>query len=241
MPETAIVDTDALVIGAGPVGLFQVFQLGLQGIHAQVVDVLDQPGGQCIELYPDKPLYDIPGLPYSTGRELTQRLMQQVAPFKPTFHFNQQVSQVNRQPDGRWLVATPHRQFLTRTLFIAAGVGAFVPKELKVDGLAAFAGSQLFYRLNPAERFQGRQVVVVGGEESAVDNAIALAEGTHQATSLTLLHRRDVLQASPQALEKLAQLRASGRVTFIAGQITGIETQGDRLVAVKVTTPQDHT
>jgi thioredoxin reductase (NADPH) len=128
MPEAAIIATDALVIGAGPVGLFQVFQLGLQGIHAQVVDVLDQAGGQCIALYPDKPIYDIPGLPYSTGRELTQRLLQQVAPFQPGFHFNQQVSQLDRQPDGRWLVSAAQHHFLTRTLFIAAGVGAFVPK-----------------------------------------------------------------------------------------------------------------
>jgi len=241
MPEAAIIDTDALVIGAGPVGLFQVFQLGLQGIHAQVVDVLDRAGGQCIELYPDKPLYDIPGLPCSTGRELTERLLQQVAPFKPTFHFNQQVGQLSRQIDGRWLVATPNQQFLTRTLFIAAGVGAFVPKELKVDGLAAFVGSQLFYRLNPAERLKGMQVVVVGGEESAVDNAIALAEGTYQVAGVTLVNRRDVLQASPEALEKLAQLRASGHITFIAGQITGIKTQGERLTAVAITTPQDQT
>ena len=117
-----------------------------------------------------------------------------------------------------------------------------MPKELKVDGLAAFAGSQLFYRLNPVERFKGRQVVVVGGEDAAVDNAIALATtGPQQAASVTLVHRRDVLQASPQALEKLAQLRASGRVTFIAGQITGIETRGERLTAVAITTPEDQT
>jgi len=235
------IHTDALVIGAGPVGLFQVFQLGLQGIHAQVVDVQDQAGGQCIELYPDKPLYDIPGLPYSTGRDLTQRLLEQVAPFNPAFHFSQQVSQLSRQTGGRWLVGTSTQQFLTRTLFVAAGVGAFVPKELKVDGLAAFAGSQLFYRLNPAERFKGMQVVVVGGEESAVNNAIALAEGTYQVTGVTLVHRRDVLQASPEALERLAQLRASGRITFITGQITGIETQGERLTAVAITTPADQT
>lgn len=242
MPEAAIIATDALVIGAGPVGLFQVFQLGLQGIHAQVVDVLDQAGGQCIELYPDKPIYDIPGLPYSTGRELTQRLLKQVAPFKPAFHFNQQVSQVNRQADGRWLVATPHQQFLTRTLFIAAGVGAFVPKELKLDGLAAFAGSQLFYRLPHPELLKGRDVMVVGGESSAVDNAIALtADGPQQTASVTLMHRRDVLQASPQALKKLAELRASGRITFIAGQITGIETRDDRLTGVAVNTPADQT
>jgi thioredoxin reductase (NADPH) len=234
--------SDALIIGAGPVGLFQVFQLGLQGIHAQVVDVLDQAGGQCIELYPDKPIYDIPGLPHSTGRDLTQRLLQQVAPFKPAFHFNQQVSQVNRQADGHWLVATSQQQFLTRTVFIAAGVGAFVPKELKLDGLAAFAGSQLFYRLPRPEQIKGRHVVVIGGEETAVDNAIVLAEeGPQQAASVTLVHRRDVLQASPQTLARLTELRASGRIQFIAGQITGIETRGDRLTGVAVNTPEDQT
>ena len=242
MTDTPLIQTDALVIGAGPVGLFQVFQLGLQGIHAQVVDVLEQAGGQCIELYPDKPIYDIPGLPYSTGRELTQRLLQQVAPFKPAFHFNQQVSQVSRQVNGRWLVATPQQQFLTRTLFIAAGVGAFVPKELKLDGLAALVGSQLFYRLPRPEKIKGRHVVVLGGEETAVDNAIALADdGPQQAASVTLVHRRDVLQASPKALARLAKLRASGRIKFIAGQVTGIDTRGDRLVGVAVTTPEDLT
>lgn len=242
MTDPTPIHTDALVIGAGPVGLFQVFQLGLHGLHAQVVDVLDQPGGQCIELYPDKPLYDIPALPRSTGRELTQRLLQQVAPFQPAFHFNQQVSQLQRQADGHWLVATPRQQFLTRTVFIAAGVGAFVPRELKLDGLAAFAGSQLFYRLPKPELLKGRKVVVLGGEDAAVDNAIALTtDGPHQAASVTLVHRRDVLQASPQALEKLAELRASGRIQFLAGQITGIETQGERLSAVSLTTPDSQT
>ncbi|MCF8160371.1 MAG: NAD(P)/FAD-dependent oxidoreductase [Polaromonas sp.] len=242
MTDPTPIHTDALIIGAGPVGLFQVFQLGLQGIHAHVVDVLNQAGGQCIELYADKPIYDIPGLPYSTGRDLTQRLLEQAAPFKPAFHFNQQVSQVHRQPDGRWLVATPNLQFLTRTLFIAAGVGAFVPKELKLDGLAAFAGTQLFYRLPGPEQCKGRQLVVLGGEDAAVDNAIALAaEGPHQAASVTLVHRRDVLQAGPEALQKLADLRASGRIRFIAGQITGIEARDGRLTALAVNTPGDQT
>ena len=156
MRDPGVIETDALVIGAGPVGLWQVFQLGLQGIHAHVVDVLDEAGGQCIELYPDKPIYDIPGLPHSTGRELTQRLLQQVAPFKPRFHFNQQVSELNHQPDGRWLVSTAEQRFLTRTLFIAASVGAFVPKELKIDGLAGFtrhwAGSQGSWRQSVLRR-----------------------------------------------------------------------------------------
>ncbi|PKO61646.1 MAG: ferredoxin--NADP(+) reductase [Betaproteobacteria bacterium HGW-Betaproteobacteria-18] len=233
--------TDALVIGTGPVGLFQVFQLGLQGIHAHVVDVLDQPGGQCIELYPDKPIYDIPGLPYSTGRELTQRLLQQVAPFKPTFHFNQQVSQISHQDDGRWLVTTPNQQFSTRTLFIAAGVGAFVPKELKVDGLAAFTGTQLFYRLTSPELLAGQHVVVVGGEDTAIQNTIALTSGPQQASSVTLVHRRDVLHASPDALAQFAELRANGLIQFVAGQITGIQTSGDRLSGVEVNTPEDQT
>lgn len=234
--------TDALVIGAGPVGLFQVFQLGLQGIHAHVVDVLDQPGGQCIELYPDKPIYDIPGIPRSTGRELTQSLLQQVAPFKPTFHFNQQVSQVSLQSDGRWLVATPQQHFLTRTLFIAAGVGAFVPKELKVDGLAAFTGTQLFYRLKSPEFMANQHVVVLGGEETAIENAIALAaEGPQQASSVTLVHRRDVLQASHEVLVQFASLRSSGRIRFVAGQITDIQTSAERLCGVVVNTPEDQT
>ncbi|MDD2917991.1 NAD(P)/FAD-dependent oxidoreductase [Rhodoferax sp.] len=240
MPESAVIHTDALVIGAGPVGLFEVFQLGLQGIHTHVVDVLDQAGGQCIALYPDKPIYDIPGLPYSTGRELTQRLLEQIAPFKPEFHFNQQVGQVNRQADGRWLVATPVQQFLTRALFIAAGVGAFVPKELKVDGLAAFTGMQLWYRLNPPDLLKGQQVVVVGGEDAAVEYAIALAANESQrAQRVTLLHRRDVLLASPAALAQLAELRASGRIRFVAGQVTGIQTRADRLSGVVINTPDD--
>jgi thioredoxin reductase (NADPH) len=272
MRDPGVIETDALVIGAGPVGLWQVFQLGLQGIHAHVVDVLDKAGGQCIELYPDKPIYDIPGLAYSTGRELTQRLLQQVSPFKPNFHFNQQVSELTHQPDGRWLASTSDQHFVTRTLFIAAGVGAFVPKELKIDGLTRFTGTQLHYRLNTLNRQLGvcaaacsapcpppasrapplptqntlphrrlaQRVVVVGGEEAAVDSAIALAIQDAQLThSVTLVHRRDVLQASADVLEQLAALRASGRIEFIAGQVTGIEVSDERLNAVIISTPDN--
>jgi thioredoxin reductase (NADPH) len=248
MSEAQTIDTDALVLGAGPVGLFTVFQLGLQGIRAHVVDVLDQAGGQCIELYPDKPIYDIPGLPRSTGRELTQNLMTQIAPFAAQFHFNQQVSTVAQQPDGRWQVSTTNQIqqtaqcFLTRTLFIAAGVGAFVAKELKVDGLSAFAGTQVFYRRHSPAQFANQHVVVVGGEESAVAHAVALASsGTQHASSVTLVHRRDVLQASSSALAELATLRAKGHIRFLAGQITGIQTQAGRLTGVTVTTPEDQT
>ncbi|OQW89323.1 MAG: ferredoxin--NADP(+) reductase [Rhodoferax ferrireducens] len=245
-----MIETDALVIGAGPVGLFTVFQLGLQGIAAQVVDVLDEPGGQCAALYPDKPIYDIPAVPVCTGRELTLNLLQQVSPFQPGFHLSQQVSTLARQSDGRWLVGTSANTgnpqhlgqlFLARTVVIAAGVGAFVPKELKLEGLAAFAGRQLFYKLG-AQPLAGKNVVIVGGEDDAVANAIALAQpGPQQARSVTLVHRRDVLQASPDALAEFAALRAAGRIHFQAGQVTGIHVADDQLTGMLVNTPEDLT
>jgi len=242
---TTVIETDALVIGAGPVGLFQVFQLGLQGIKAHVVDVLDVAGGQCIELYADKPIYDIPAVPLCTGRELTHKLLKQIAPFAPAFHFGQQVSALTRQPDGRWQVSTtvnhqPCQTFLTRTLFIAAGVGAFVPKELKIDGLSDFLGRQLFYRLPPLGALAGQQVVVVGGEDAAVANAIALTQAG-QAKSVTLVHRRDVLQASTAELEQVAALQDAGKLVFQVGQISGMRTENARLSAVTVSTPDDKT
>lgn len=244
---SAVIETDALVIGAGPVGLYQVFQLGLQGIAAQVVEVLDEAGGQCIELYADKPLYDIPALPRCTGRELTQRLLAQIAPFSPGFHFGRQISTLQLQSDRRWL-ATARRSdgaeqtFLTRTVFVAAGVGAFVPKELKIDGLAAFAGTQLFYRLSPLAQFAGQDVLIVGGEEAAVLHAIALAQpGPHQARRVTVLHRRDACQADTTDLSRFAELRAAGLIHFQAGWVTAIQTQGDRLTGVQIATPADTT
>jgi thioredoxin reductase (NADPH) len=242
-----VIETDALVIGAGPVGLFAVFELGLQGIAAQVVDVLDEPGGQCIALYPNKPIYDIPAVPLCTGRELVDRLLAQVAPFKPTFHLGQQVSALAPQSDGRWLVSTtrlqqPIQQFLTRTVIIAAGVGAFVPKELKLDGLAELLGRQVFYRSAPPASSAGQNVVIVGGEDDAVANALALAaDGPEQAQSVTLVHRRDVLQASVEQLTQLAALREAGHINFLAGQVTAIEAADGVLTSVAINTPDDQT
>ncbi len=244
-----MIEADALVIGAGPVGLWAVFELGLQGIAAHVVDVQDETGGQCIALYADKPIYDIPGVPYCTGRILTHQLLVQVAPFAPTFHFGQQVSALERHSDGRWQVTTslhhqPHQTFLVRTVFIAAGVGAFVPKELKVDGLAAFLGRHLFYNTHQAEVFTGKAVVIVGGDDAAVAHAIALAcAGPQQASSVTLVHRRDVLQAPDADLAQFAALRDAGKIRFVAGQVTAIAASGDApnaaLTDVIVTTPDD--
>lgn len=238
-----MIETDALVIGSGPVGLFQVFELGLLGIHAHVLDVLNYPGGQCAELYADKPIYDIPGVPVCTGQELTQNLLRQIAPFSPGFHWGQQVSTLERQTDGRWLVSTSTQaRFLTRTVFIAAGVGAFVPKELKVDGLAAFLGRQLFYRSAPTTACAGQNVVIVGGEDEAVANAIALAlPGPNQARCVTLVHRRDVLQASAAQLAEFAGLRQAGPIRFLAGQVSGFKAADNTLGGLVISTPQDQT
>jgi thioredoxin reductase (NADPH) len=240
-----VIHTDALVIGAGPVGLFTVFQLGLQGIAAQLVDVLDAPGGQCAALYPDKPIYDIPAVPVCSGRELVDRLLQQIAPFSPGFHWNQQVSTLEAQADGRWLVGTQRNhqvceQFLARTVFVAAGVGAFVPKELKLEGLDTFLGQQLFYKTPPSQVTTGKSVVIVGGEDGAVAQAIAQAQ-SGQARNVALVYRRDVLQASEAALAEFNALRAAGRIQFLAGQVTGIQSSPQQLTGVTVSTPEDQT
>ena len=168
--EGGAIETDAVIVGAGPVGLFQVFELGLLEIKAHVIDSLAYPGGQCVELYPDKPIYDIPAVPVCTGQELTDRLLKQIEPFGATFHFGQEVTTVEKQEDGRFFVETSRgTQFLTKTIFIAAGVGAFQPRLLKVDGLGKFDGSQLHYRVKSPADFAGKNLVVVGGGDSALD------------------------------------------------------------------------
>jgi thioredoxin reductase (NADPH) len=237
MTGTAIIETDALVIGAGPVGLFQVFQLGLLDIKAHVVDSLPHPGGQCVELYADKPIYDIPGTPRTTGRELIASLLEQIRPFGASFHLGQEVSTLAQQADGRFLVGTSRGQsFLAKTIFIAAGVGSFQPKRLKIDGLDAFENTQLFHHADDPARFAGKTVLVIGGDETAVDAAIRLAEpGRQQAKSVTLLHRRDVLQAPADLLARFEALRASGALRFKVGQVTGIDTAGAGLTAAQLT------
>jgi thioredoxin reductase (NADPH) len=237
MTGAAMIHTDALVIGAGPVGLFQVFQLGLLDIKAHVVDSLPHPGGQCVELYADKPIYDIPGTPRTTGRELIASLLEQIRPFGASFHLGQEVSTLAQQADGRFLVGTSRGQsFLAKTIFIAAGVGSFQPKRLKIDGLDAFENTQLFHHADDSARFAGKAVLVIGGDETAVDAAIRLAEpGGQQAKSVTLLHRRDVLQAPADLLARFDVLRSSGALRFQVGQVTGINTAGAALTAAQLT------
>ena len=231
------IETDALIIGAGPVGIFQAFQLGLLEINAHIVDALPYPGGQCIELYPDKPIYDIPGTPRCTGRELVSNLLAQLAPFAPTFHLGQHISTLQAQPHSRWAVGTSTgTRFIARTVILAAGVGAFQPKLLRLDGLEKFEGTQLFYQLSQPEQLAGHHLLIVGGEDAALRWAAHFAQaGPQRAASVTLMHRRDVLQAAPDVLADVQALRTSGALQFKVGQVTGFTQQGGRMVSAQVT------
>jgi thioredoxin reductase (NADPH) len=231
------IQTDAVIIGAGPVGLFQVFELGLLEIKAHVIDSLAYPGGQPIELYPDKPIYDIPAIPVCTGKELTDSLMKQIAPFGATFHLGQTVTAVQKQEDGRFYVETDKgTSFLTKTIFIAAGVGAFEPRLLKVDGLDAFNGTQLHYRVKDPAIFKDKNLVIVGGGDSALDWALNFAqEGPNKAASVILLHRRDGFKAAPASVAKMKELCAAYEMQFDVGQITDIVANNGKLEQVKVT------
>jgi len=231
------IETDAVIIGAGPVGLFQVFELGLLEIKAHVIDSLPHPGGQCIELYPDKPIYDIPAVPVCTGRELTENLLKQIAPFGATFHYGQEVSTVQQQLDGRFFVETAlGTRFLSKTVFIAAGVGAFQPRTLKVEGLDTFDGSQLFYHVQDPMKFAGKNLVIVGGGDSALDWALDFVKDSpHKAESVILIHRRDGFKAAPANVAKMRELCEAYEMQFIVGQITGYEAQDAKLTGVKVT------
>ena len=235
-----IVKTDALIIGAGPAGLFQVFELGLREISAHVVDALPFAGGQCVELYGDKPIYDIPALPKCTGRELTGRLLEQIRPFATTFHFDQLVSHIARGDDGRFDVRTrAGLRFDCGAIVLAAGVGAFVPRTLKVAGLDAFEGRQLFHRadLVPAAALAGKQVLVSGATEQALAFATRLCEAVARRAPdaparVTLIHRRDAFDAEDGTVAAFRTACSAGALHFVAGQPTGLQVDGARLSAL---------
>ena len=236
MPSHAIntpIETDAVIVGAGPVGLFQVFELGLLEIKAHVIDSLTAVGGQCVELYPDKPIYDIPAVPVCTGQELTDNLLKQIEPFEPTFHLGQEVTLVARREDGRFdLETSTGTHFITKTIFIAAGVGSFQPRTIKVDGIDAFEGTQLFYRVKDPARFAGRNIVICGGGDSALDWALNLQE---KAESVILLHRRDDFRAAPASVAKMKALCDDYAMQLVIGQVSGFETKDGKLAEIKVT------
>jgi thioredoxin reductase (NADPH) len=232
-PEGAI-ETDAVIVGAGPVGIFQAFQLGLLEISAHIVDALPYPGGQCVELYADKPIYDIPGVPATTGRELIADLLKQVAPFKPRWHLGQLVSTVAQQPDGRLIVETSSgTRFITKTLFIAAGVGAFQARMPNVEGLAAHRGRQLHLSLPDGNAWPDRDVLILGDTDAALSAAISLALQPHKPKSITLMHRRNVFVAEPATIATFQGLVGDGHIRFVAGQLSGLLEANSRLSALQ--------
>lgn len=239
------IEADAVIVGAGPVGLFQVFELGLMEIKAHVIDSLPRPGGQPVELYPDKPIYDIPGIQVCTGQELADRLLAQIKPFGATFHLGQEVTTVERQADGRFFVATSSgTRLLTKTLFIAAGVGAFQPRKLKLDGLDAFERRQVFHHVDQPAAFAGKQLVIAGGGDSALDWAIEFArrDSPHRAASVTLLHRRDGFQAAPASVSRMRALCDRGEMKLLVGQPTGLVIgPSGHLSGLEVTDPDETT
>ncbi|WP_114637233.1 NAD(P)/FAD-dependent oxidoreductase [Polynucleobacter necessarius] len=225
--------TNAVIIGAGPVGLFQIFELGLLEIKAHVIDSLTEPGGQCIELYPDKPIYDIPAIPVCTGRELTNNLLRQIEPFDAQFHLGQEVTKLESQSDGRFLISTSQdNHFLSKTVFIAAGVGAFQPRTINLEGIDAFVGQQLFYHIKNPEQFANKRVVICGGGDAALDWAVHFSE---IAASVTLIHRRDDFKAAPKSIARMRELCANHRMELLIGQVSGYEVKNDRLIEVVFT------
>ncbi|CAD5366498.1 Ferredoxin--NADP reductase [Rubrivivax sp. A210] len=232
-----LIETDAVIIGAGPVGLFQVFELGLLEIKAHVIDSLAYPGGQCIELYPDKPIYDIPAVPVCTGKELTDNLLKQIEPFGPTFHFGHEVTVVRKEEDGRFFVETAKgTRFLSKTIFIAGGVGSFQPRLLRVDGLDKFDESQLFYRVRNPAQFAGKNLVIVGGGDSALDWTLNFVQdGPNKAESVILVHRRDGFRAAPASVAKMRELCDAYEMQFVVGQVTGFDEANGQLKSLKLT------
>lgn len=231
---SAPIETDAVIIGAGPCGLFAVFELGLLDIKAHVVDILDRPGGQCAELYPEKPIYDVPALPVVTGQELTERLMEQIKPFNPVFHFSERIDGLKKQDDGRFhLLTDAGTEFIAKVVVIAAGGGSFAPKRPPLNGIEDFEGKSVFYSVRKIESMRGKDIVIVGGGDSALDWTLNLAP---VANSLTLIHRRDEFRAAPHSVEKMRKMVEEASVRLMIGQVTALEGANGELSAVEVKT-----
>jgi thioredoxin reductase (NADPH) len=227
------IQTDALIIGAGPCGLFQIFELGLLGIKADIVDSLPAVGGQCSWLYPDKPIYDIPAVPVCTGAELVANIMKQIEPFNAGFHLGEEV--VSLQPvEGGFDVGTSAgKRFLARTVFIAGGVGSFQPRRLHLEGADALEGKQIHYQVRDPAQFAGQKLVVLGGGDSALDWALALGP---KASALTLIHRRDEYRAAPASVASLKERAAKGELRIVENvNATGLRIEDGRLTGVEVT------
>lgn len=226
--------TDVVVIGAGPVGLFQVFELGLLDLRAHVIDSLPQVGGQCIELYPDKPIYDIPAIPVCNAHELVDRLLEQITPFAPQFHLGQEVTDVQRQAGGRFLLRTnAGTQFDAAAIIVAGGVGSFRPRQLHVPGADRIGGRQLHYKVRDPALFAGSDIVIAGAGDSALDWVLALHD---KVNSLVLVHRSQEFRAAPSKVRQMEQLCNDQKLQFLEGEIAGLDIADDTLKGLLVKT-----
>jgi thioredoxin reductase (NADPH) len=225
---------DAVIIGAGPVGLFQIFELGLLGISAHIIDSLASPGGQCTELYPDKPIYDIPALPVCGAQELIDRLLEQAKPFNATFHLGQEVTEVKLLDGGKFQVATSTgTSLIAGAVVIAAGVGSFQPRRLSVPDIEPLEGRSVHYRVKSAADFHGKDLVICGGGDSALDWTVALCD---KARSLTLVHRRPEFRAAPATVARMRELVAAGKMRLLEGNIVAIDKHHEKLTGLRVQT-----
>lgn len=231
MPGETI-KTDAVIIGAGPVGLFAVFELGLLDIRAHLVDILDKPGGQCAELYPEKPIYDIPALPIVTGQELTDRLMEQIKPFSPEFHLQQRVDELKPDGNGGFHLTTDiGTKFETKIVIIAAGGGSFTPKRPPLGGIEDYEGTSVFYSVRRIEDFKDKTILVAGGGDSALDWTLNLHP---VAKRIILVHRREEFRAAPDSVNKMRALVDAGELDFVIGQVMELHGEKGHLEAASI-------
>ncbi len=232
LEATEVIEKDVVIVGAGPVGLFAVFELGLLDLGCALIDILDKPGGQCAELYPEKPIYDIPGYPVITGEGLVEKLLAQIKPFHPSFHLSTMVETLTRKADGRFRLTTDRGEtFLAKVVVIAAGGGSFQPKRPPVPGIEAYEGSSVFYSVRRMEDFRDQDLLIVGGGNSALDWTLNLQP---LAKSLTLVHRREEFRAAPDSVNKMRALLDAGKIKFRLGQVSGLKGERGLLTAATV-------
>ena len=229
--------TDVIIVGAGPVGLFAVFELGLLDMKAHIIDILDKPGGQCAELYPEKPIYDIPGYPIITGQELTERLLEQIAPFNPVFHLNEMATALSKTPEGKWRITTDGETTIEApVLVIAAGGGSFQPKKPSTPGIELFEnqgpGIGVHYAVRKMESFRGKRIVINGGGDSALDWTLNLQP---LAEHVTLIHRRDGFRAAPHSVAQMKALVEARKMDFLLGQVSELKGEDGAMDTVIVT------
>ena len=233
------VDTDVAIIGAGPVGLFAVFELGLLDLNAHLVDILDRPGGQCAELYPEKPIYDIPGIPEISGQGLVDQLMEQIKPFGATFTFSEIVTALDGNVDDGFQLTTDNDTIVrAKVIVIAAGGGSFQPKRPPIPGIDAFEGTGVHYSVRQMEAFRDHDLLIVGGGDSALDWTLNLQP---IAQSLTLVHRRPQFRAAPDSVNRMFALRDEGKINFIEGQVAALKSDGDMLSGATIKTADGET